>query len=177
MNVFGSYGRVAASLLLLGVGIGGFYAMGTPEVPTRPPERKGAAVVRTLSAEEHTDGIQFEVDGVVVPFREVEIAAQVTGRVEFKADNCRTGRAVTQGDLLLRIEQIDYKLEVTRLSEELKQADAMLRELDVEVSTIENQIALSQQQLEIDVRQLKRNQELLATRAGSEFELDTARRA
>ncbi len=177
MNALNTTVRTIASLALMAGGVAGFIAMGTPEVPTRPPDRAAPPVVRVIAAEEHTEGISFEVDGVVVPFREIEIAAQVSGRIEFKSENCRTGRAVKQGELLLRIEPSDYELEVTRLGEEWNQADAMIKELNVELATTDNQIELARQQLAIDVRQVQRNEELLATRAASESELDAVRRA
>lgn len=169
--------RTIASLVLVGVGVGGFVLMGTPEVSKKPPTKKTPPIVQTVVAADHKDGIQFEVDGVVVPYRQIEIAAQVSGRVDFKADQCRIGRAVKQGDLLVRIEQKDYELEVKQLSEELAQADAMIKELEAEIVTAENQIASAEKQLEIDIRQLKRTSDLLARKAASEAELDSARRA
>ncbi|MDG2220778.1 MAG: HlyD family efflux transporter periplasmic adaptor subunit [Rubripirellula sp.] len=177
MNILSTSVRTIISLALLVGGVFGFLALGKPVVSTRPPDRGALPVVRIVAAEVHQGGIPFEVDGVVVPFREIQLAAQVSGRIEFKSDNCRTGRAVKKGDLLLRIEQSDYDLEVARLQEELNQADAMIQELNVELSTTENQIELAGQQLEIDIRQLKRSEGLLATQAASESELDTARRA
>ncbi len=176
MNSLAPAHRVAVSLLLLGIGVGGFVWMGTPEVPTRPPEEKTVPVVKTAIAQDHKDGIQFVVDGVVVPFRQIEIAAQVSGRIEFKAAECQTGRAVKKGDLLVRIEQSDYDLEVKRLKEEVTQAQAMINELDVELETADNQIASAREQLAIDVRQLDRNKDLLSRQAASDSEVDSARR-
>lgn len=169
--------RTILSLALLGLGVGGFLWMGTPEVPKQPAPAPAAPIVKTVNADEHQDGIQFEVDGVVVPFREIDIAAQVSGRVEFKADQCRVGRAVKQGDLLIRIDQRDYELEVKQLSEEVAQAGAMIKELEAEVVTADNQIISAKEQLEIDARQLKRTKDLLTRTAASESEVDTARRA
>lgn len=176
MNSLAPRYRVALSLLILSIGVGGYWWMGTPEIPTRPPEEKEAPVVKTAIAQDHKDGIQFMVDGVVVPFRQIEIAAQVSGRIEFKAEQCRTGRAVKKGELLVRIEQSDYQLEVQRLKEEVTQADAMIGELDVELETTDNQIASIREQLLIDVRQLERNQDLLSRQAASDSEVDSARR-
>lgn len=177
MNHLAPSRSVALSLLILGTGVGGFLWMGTPEVATRPPDEQIAPVVKTAIAQEHKDGIQFVVDGVVVPYRQIEIAAQVGGRIEFKSDQCRTGRAVRKGDLLIRIEQADYQLEVKRLREEVTQAEAMISELDVELETTENQIASVREQLVIDVRQLERSQDLLSRQAASDSEVDSARRA
>ena len=177
MKTLGLVTRTVLSLLIVVGAALAVYWMGKSEVPTRPPIRGGAPMVRTAVAANHDQGIRFEVDGVVVPFRQIEIAAQVGGRIAFKSENCRTGRAVQEGELLLRIDQSDYQLEIARLDEELKQADAMLRELELEIVTADNQIQLTTEQLEIDKRQLDRNLRLSSTAAASQTELDTARRA
>ncbi len=177
MKTLGLVTRTIVSLVIVAGAALAVVWMGKSEVPTRPPQRGGAPVVRTAIASSHDQGIRFDVDGVVVPFRQIEIAAQVGGRITYKAENCRTGRAVQQGELLIRVDQSDYQLEVARLEEELKQADAMLRELELEIVTADNQIQLTTEQLEIDQRQLDRNLRLSSTAAASQTELDTARRA
>ena len=87
------------------------------------------------------------------------------------------GARSSAASLLLAIDKRDYDLEVTRLEEELKQADAMLDELKQEIDNLNNQIDLSQRQLEIDKRELERNVSLAASGALSESEVDRARRA
>ena len=169
--------RAVVSLAILAAGIGGFILMGTPEVPTEEPRPEPPPLVETHVAAAHTDGITFEVDGVVVPYREIAIAAQVAGKVSFKSDDCRSGRTVRKGEVLLRIEPDDYELEVRRLGEELEQADAMILELDAEIQATENQISTTEQQLEIDTRLLKRSQELMSRSAASDTEVDGARKA
>ncbi|QDT09836.1 efflux RND transporter periplasmic adaptor subunit [Planctomycetes bacterium K23_9] len=168
--------RFVLSLAILGAGIAAFFWMGTPHVETREPDRPDAAVVETSLAAKHTEGIDIVVDGSVVPFKQIQIAAQVSGRVQTKSPQCRTGKAVREGDLLIRIDPKDYELEAKRLKEELTQADAMLNELQTEVDTIDNQIASAKKQLELDERQLKRTTEIFDRRAASETELDTSRR-
>ena len=176
-NWIAPFGRSALSIAILCGGVVGFLLLRPPQVPKQKPATEPPPLVMTATAIEHTDGISFEVDGVVVPYRQIQLAAQVSGKVEYKSDNCRVGRTVKKGDLLLRIEPDDYQLEVRRLNDELSQADAMIKELDAEIRTEENQIASSQQQLEIDVRQLRRNQDLQSRGAASASEVDTARRA
>ena len=169
--------RSVISLGILAMGGLGIYLLGKPEVPTAVPEKSPPPRVEAVPALSHRDGITFEVDGVVVPYREIQIAAQVSGKVEFKSDHCQSGRTVNKGDVLLRIERNDYELEVRRLSEELTQADAMIAELDAEITSTDNQISASKQQLEIDQRQLKRNEDLARRSAASSFEVDNARKA
>lgn len=169
--------RAIISVAILGFGCLGFYLLAPPEQATRPPDKGVAPRVETQSAVEHTDGLKFEVDGVVVPFRQLDIAAQVSGRVEFKSDECRIGRAVRKDDLLIRIEQRDYEIEVKRIEEELEQADAMLDELDAEIKTANNLIASGKELMLIESRQLERSSDLFQRRVASDSELDEARRA
>ncbi len=169
--------RSLLSIAILAAGLGGFLWLGTPEVPTQTPRPDRPPTVETAAAIDHTGGISFDVDGLVVPFRQIQIASQVAGRVEFKDPQCRVGREVRKGDLLLRIEPADYELEVRRLTEERTQAEAMIRELDAEILTAANQIESIGRQLEIDVRQLKRNQDLQRRSAASSSEVDAAQRA
>ena len=75
---------------------------------------------------------------------------------------------VQQGELLIEIDPRDYQLDVQRLEEELKQAVAMIRELEIEIQNAENQKGLTEQQLEIDRRQLERNPQLSTTAAASQ---------
>jgi len=176
MKSLGTIIQWIVSLAVVGGGIFGFFAMGEPEVFKRPPIREGALAVQTIRAASHQENLCIEVDGVVIPFRQVEIAAEVRGRVSKKSPNCRKGREVKRGELLIEIDSRDYELDVQRLEEELEQADAMIRELEVEIQNAENQKELTTQQLEIDTRQLERNMLLSSTNAASQTELDTARR-
>lgn len=177
MNWFSIVLRSALSLLILGAGVGAFIWLGEPEVAKQEPMPERPVAAQTIPAEQHEGGIEFEVDGVVVPFRQVSIAAQVPGKVVFKSPDCQTGRIVEKGDVLLRIDPADYDLEVKRLTEELAQADAMIAELDAEILTADNQISLSRQQLDLDTKSLTRNLDLRRRNAGSEAEVDSAKRA
>ncbi|MEL6107361.1 MAG: HlyD family efflux transporter periplasmic adaptor subunit [Planctomycetota bacterium] len=168
--------RTVASITLLAVGVGGVLMMSRPEVPKEPPKASAPTRVLTAIANAHDEGIAFDVDGLVVPYRQIDLATQVSGRVKFKSDSCRVGKTVKKGDLLIEIEPDDYLLEVTRLTEELEQASAMIRELTVEVETLDNQISTTREQLAIDQRQLERALDLSRRRAGSSTELDAARR-
>lgn len=177
MKSLGLIVQSVISLAIVGGSIFGYFAMGEPEVAKRPPSRNGAPVVQTIPATQHEEDLRIEVDGVVIPFRRVEIAAEVQGRVANKSENCRKGREVRQGELLIEIDPRDYQLDVKRLEEELEQADAMIREVELEIQTAENQKELITQQLAIDTRQLERNRRLSSTAAASQSEIDSAMRA
>lgn len=177
MKSLGLIVQSVISLAIVGGSIFGYFAMGEPEVAKRPPIRIGAPVVQTIPAKRHEEDLRIEVDGVVIPFRRVEIAAEVQGRVATRSENCRKGREVRRGELLIEIDPRDYQLDVKRLEEELEQADAMIREVELEIQTAENQKDLITQQLAIDTRQLERNRRLSSTAAASQSEIDSAMRA
>ncbi|MDZ7619536.1 MAG: hypothetical protein U1E05_21255, partial [Patescibacteria group bacterium] len=90
--------RTVVSLALIAGGIGVVVLLGK----TKPPATQDAAarvypVVEVVPITEHAGGIDFEVHGVVVPFRQVEMPAEVAGTIAFRSDNCRVGRTVVQG--------------------------------------------------------------------------------
>ncbi len=172
-----SLGRSVLSLGILLGGICAFVLMSPPELKPRRSETGKAVKVKTQFAERHNLGIAIDVDGVVVPFRQIELAAEVSGKVKFQSESCQVGRIVTAGELLLRIEPEDYELEVRRLNEELSQAHAMTKELEAEIQSLANQGINADQQLQIDMRQLARSNDLLLRGAASDSEVDSARRS
>lgn len=169
--------RIAFSLLIVSAAVGVFFLLGRNETETRKPDRSALPNVETVIALDHQGGIQFDVDGLVVPFRQITLAAQVSGRILSKSPQCQIGRVVKAGDLLVTIDPKDSALEIRRLKEELRQADASIGELDAELNSVENQIVAAREELKIEQRQLSRIVSLLDRRAGSETEADAARRA
>lgn len=164
------------SVTLIGLGIGAFILFGEAKARQETPQGDQRLAVEVTEVVEHQDGITFDVNGIVVALREINIAAEVAGRVAFKAENCRPGRSVKTGDVLVRIDDSEYKLEVQRLAEEVTQADANLKEQDVEVESTMNQIALANEELVIRQRELARFADIDDPGVFSQTEVDAARR-
>ena len=172
-----TFGRTALSVAILSGGILVYLFMQPPEMKPRRAEVDKPVRVETEQAVRHTNGVSIDVDGVVVPFRQIELAAEISGKIALMSASCQVGRTVKAGELLLRIEPDDYELEVRRLNEELSQADAMTKELKAEIQASINQIGNAEQQLQIEVRQLARNSDLMSRGAASASEVDSARRS
>ncbi|MFM8735871.1 MAG: efflux RND transporter periplasmic adaptor subunit [Pirellulales bacterium] len=162
-------------LLILGTAIGGFVVLGGPKPPPRkekePPK---AAPVRTAAVERQSGSIELEVDGVVVPLREVTLAAEVPGRVLRKTEACNEGRAVTKGTVLLEIDSRDYELDVSRLEKELTQAGLAIEEVDEELSQNATSTELAKRQVELARREVARLDGLKAGKIVTESEHDRA---
>jgi multidrug efflux pump subunit AcrA (membrane-fusion protein) len=120
--------------------------------------------------------LDIDLSGTVVPFRELNVGAEVVGRVVFKDPNCRQGRYVTKGQVLFRIDPQDYELEVQRLAKMLEQDYASLRELDQEVANIQKSKDVTDEELALHDAELERLQKL-PEKFVSETELDNVKRA
>lgn len=112
--------------------------------------------VQVVPVEPHTSGIDFKVDGQVVPYRSLDIAPEVSGIVIAKSEKARSGCFVHRGDLLFEIEPKDFDLEVTRSKKAVDQAEVEISEVKVQIANTKSEIEISDKQLEIKKRDLAR---------------------
>ncbi len=175
MNLVREVIRWLTPLVLLGAGIAAFMLLGRQP----PPERKvaettAATLVQATGAVQETGGLVLELDGVVVPLREVTLAAEVPGRVLRKSDACKAGRSVTKGTVLFEIDPRDYELDVARLERELSQAGLAIEELGEEILQNARAIELGRQQVALAHREVVRLEGLKSNRIVTESEHDRA---
>jgi len=175
MNVVRTIVGWLTPLVILGAGIAAFMLLGRQPPPARKQvERPAATPVETVEAVREPDGLSIALDGVVVPLREVTLAAEVPGRVLRKAADCKAGRFVTKGTLLFEIDPRDYELEVARLEREAKQAALAIEEAGAEIAQNATAVDLAEQQLELARREVRRLDGLKAGRIVTEAEHDRA---
>lgn len=145
--------------------------------PARAVEIVEAPAVDTATVQVHQGGLDIQVDGAVVPHREINLSAEVSGRVISKASDCRAGRYVTKGTLLVEIDPRNYELESRRLEREVEQAEASVQELDVEIENTQKLVALATEDTALQQRQLERLETLHGRGAVTASGLDDGRRA
>ena len=73
-----------------------------------------APKVKAMIAEPKPQQIMVHTQGTVRPKREIELASQVSGQIEFVSDIFVDGGFFKQGDVFLRLDDRDYKIEVIR---------------------------------------------------------------
>ena len=79
-SLLGEVARIGAPIGVLLLGIAAFLALrSTKETPGKADQQAAAPLVETIVVEPHTGGLDFSVDGVVVPFREIDLSAEVSG--------------------------------------------------------------------------------------------------
>ena len=169
--------RLVAPLAILVAAMLAFFWMGSQPPPDRKAVEAPAALqVRTVAAAAVDHGFEIEADGVVVPLREVTLAAEVGGRVAEKSPACKAGQFVTKGTVLFRIDPRDYELDVSRLERELQQAVLTIDEIDEELTQNANSVELGKRQLEIAKREANRLDTLAQGRIVTESAADQAAR-
>ncbi len=170
--------RIGLPIAIVAAGVAAFFVLGRQRNPqARPVPKDTAAPVETAVAQLHEGAFDIDVDGVVVPFREIQLAAQVEGRIVFKAPECRAGQYVPGDTLLLRIDPSDYRLEVDRLEQDLRQAQVSLAELDKEVENTRALLDLAERQQQLQHDELQRQRKLRKRGVVSDSELDQTQRA
>ena len=133
-------------------------------------------VERLQTLESTGQPLYLVVDGTVVPYREARVAAEVAGRVIFKADECEAGAYVKRDQLLMRIDPTDYELEVQRLTRLQEQEYQALQELDQEMSNTQRLIEVAKKDEALQAREVNRLTSLPEGFASGN-EIDQARRA
>ena len=170
--------NAAVALLILG---GGAAAMAVLVAGRTKPAPVEAAVpvplVRVEPVVLRESGLDITTDGVVVPFREIAVSAEVAGRVVFRSEDCRAGRYVTAGTELIRIDPEPYRLEVARLESEVAQAGANVAELDVELRNTRDSIKIAEKDLQLAAEQVGRQERMARGGSSTQAALEEAQRA
>ncbi|WP_164101758.1 efflux RND transporter periplasmic adaptor subunit [Candidatus Laterigemmans baculatus] len=187
---FGSVGYLLFNIIIpIGIlALGGlaWWAFGEQQPAVRPADDTSyAALLERIPAVEtlpirSLDAVggrlDLEVDGVVVPFREVQIATEVSGTIVFKAPECEAGTFVEEGQLLIRIDPSDYQNEIDRLTQLKEQEYQAIRELDQQLVNTNRLLEVARQDVALQEREVDRLEKLPAGYA-SAAEIDQAKRA
>lgn len=178
--------NVVIPLVILVAGIASVILFGKQEAEERADtdqtlvgrmkQLEGADVMKVRALSDVGGKLDLEVDGTVVPYREVQIATQVAGMIIEKTPQCEAGTFVTKGQLLCRIDPEDYELQVEQFSRARDREYQALKELDQELANAKRLLEVTDDELAIREKELKRLESIPASFA-SETELDTARRA
>jgi len=167
--------RCAISLVLIAVTV---FLISRMMIPTEIPHVAAAeavfATVEVVPVQRHDTGIDFSVDGEVIPFRRIDLVAEVQGRVVYKSEQCRLGKYVTQGELLLRIDPVDYQLAVDQAEAAVSQARVNIAENEVQKTNVESELLLARERFELTRRDHERHQQLVQRNTLTQAELENA---
>ena len=172
--------RLPGALLPGGILLGGVcvFAMlwALREAPGRRQHESNRVLVRTVEVARPVFEIPIRLHGVVMPPEEIQVGAEVAGRVVEKTAECRAGNYVHQGTLLLRIDDRKYRLQVEQLRFQLEQVAAELDQLNVEEKNQQALVTIAQEELRLARRELERLDALVKKNVVTEGQRDEVAR-
>ncbi len=169
--------RTIVSLAILLIGVAAFAAISQKEPPVSRPETAPAPLlVQTAPVGTSTSTLDLQADGIVVPYREIRVASEVSGRVVMKSARVRPGLIVRKGDVIAEIDRETYELEVQRLAVEVQQALSNLNELEVEQQNKRQLLRLQEEQVALRHTNVDRLRELAAKKIVPDADVEEARR-
>ena len=167
--------RYGLSLLILTAAVAGCYGLILLAKPTES-QAPTALVPKVLlqKVDLYAGSIDLLVSGTVVPHLEIDVAAEVSGRVMEKYPDCLAGNFVAKGTPLIQIDPESYQLELNTIKAEMVQGDKRLEEIDRQITGEKRNLQLAEQDYAIQNREYQRSKRLGS--AISPSELDQARR-
>ncbi|UCG13470.1 MAG: efflux RND transporter periplasmic adaptor subunit [Deltaproteobacteria bacterium] len=119
--------QMVISIAFLALGVLGLRALtaSKPEMKKRIPPTP-VPMVRTIQVKTGPQVVHVRGEGTVRPLREINLVPQVGGKVVYVSPALVDGGEFSRGDILLRIDPVDYQLAVTLAKAKVKDAESRL---------------------------------------------------
>jgi len=119
--------QILIAILFLGLGYFGMNELkaSKPQMERRKPPPP-TPTVRTITVETTSKPVMVQGEGTVKPLKEINLVPQVGGKVIEVSPSLVNGGQFKEGDVLLRIDPIDYELAVTLAGARVKEAQSKL---------------------------------------------------
>ncbi len=166
---------VPLAILAVGAGVLAYSIINRPDQKTTP-EEVVIPQVTTTNAIPFEESFEIDVDGIVVPHREVDLSTQVGGRIVHRAAHCRAGKYVKAGEVLFEIDPTDFELEVTRLEQEVQASEHKIHETEVDLEHTRELIQLATRDLELQELDVQRTTKLSRRGGVAQAEVDRSLR-
>ena len=119
--------------------------------------------------------VQIVGYGSARPRTKVDIRPQVAGIIVEKSKNFISGEYVSKGEVLLRIEEIDYQLALERAEKNIELLKTQLGRVNQEEKNLAESARLERERLALARSQVEKVTRLVERKAASDNELDQAK--
>lgn len=132
------FGTIFGAFFIIAVGFGGVVLMGNmrPQIKQEKPEVLPPTVFYQI-ADEGPVTLNVRAQGEVRPRTDINLTAEVAGRVMSTSDNFVNGGAFREGEVLIQIQDADYRVAVTGAKARVAQAEEALRREEAEAALAE----------------------------------------
>jgi len=113
-------------LLLAGFVISRYLLKTRPQAQRKAP-KKMEALVRVIKVMPTHENARIEAPGRVIAARQITLKVRVSGEVTYLHPDFIPGGVIKKGEILLKLDDVDYQLELRRKEDALALAEADLR--------------------------------------------------
>lgn len=173
--------RAAQTILPLMIVAGGYvafkYLVGTrPPPPVKPVEEKAFSISsKVVERRDYQPTIQ--AFGKTVAGRKVDIRSLVSGQIVETGTDLREGGILKKGDIIVKIDPLDYETALGELKAQLDEAEARREELKSSLTASEKTLSYLLEQQKLAKTDLERAKPLVKRGAVSERSVDDRRQA
>ena len=166
------------SILILGAGVGLMYLLYVyfKSPPPGQPPSELIPMVDTEKASPYSGELDRVISGTVVPYREIRVAAEISGNIIKKYDEFEAGNFVEKNTKLLEIDPADYQLLLETGQAEVEQSRKMMEETQAELAGAKRNLEIAKTEFKLAEVEFDRNFKLHDVEALSDTELDQAKR-
>jgi len=128
------------TLSLIGLGAVGFIALtaSKPQLErTKPPTP--VPMVLALKVTTGTQSVTIRGEGTVRPLREIQLVPQVSGKIIYVSPVLVDGGEFKEGEILIRIDPLDYQLAVTLARARIKDSESQLKVAEEEAAAAQEE--------------------------------------
>lgn len=170
--------RVTLPIVLLSFGAAAaWFLMSNPPKPKQQVVVAQMPPVKIQTVHLQTLNIPIYARGMVIPATEVMIVGELPGQVISVSPNLKNGGFVTKGEVLIRVSDAQYRLDVTRAHAQIVSAEEIYAKVQTELS-LEDDVKGLQSPQKYRLRKLEEaKSQLAAAQAGfrlAQMQLDRA---
>lgn len=104
------------------------YAISNQSLPEQIPEKDNIPKVTTLSLSSGKYSSMIQAFGEVQAVEEVSLSSQISGRVIWRNSNLSHGAQIEKGDVLVRLDETDYKAALANARQTLAESSLALQQ-------------------------------------------------
>lgn len=114
----------------------------------------------------------WEGHGTARAMNRAEVSAEVGGRIVERPERIEPGVVVAAGEMILRLDDADYRQRVAAAEQLLEQLNADLASWEIEKTRVEEQIDLLSSEVDLQEREYRRAADVLERGAGNTGEVE-----
>lgn len=167
--------RFLRVILVLAIGLGvAVVLVVSKEKPEKMDIVKTPPAVKTIEVAPESKVMTVDAFGTVKPRKQINIAAEVPGRIDYIHPSFTEGGQIKKGDLLIRIDQRSYDLDRQAAQVSVRKAKTDIESLEKDIENLKKDLALSQSNVDLSKKEFERITALNKNQFASRTILDKA---